>query len=275
MRNDRLEVHPLTGVIGAEIDGVDLREPLDDETFEKIHGALLEHLVVFFRNQEISPDQHVAFGERFGELHIHPSAPCVDNRPELMKIHVDATSPFAEGTSWHTDVSSDEEPPMGSILHLTTVPNIGGDTLFASMYAAYDALSETMKKLLDPLVALHTSDVHYGRYEQIGGGLRRDKWPHAEHPVIRTHPETGRKLIYVNKSFTQKIVGMNEAESDAILNFLYAHSVNPQFQCRFRWEQNSVAFWDNRCAQHHATWDYYPQIRSGIRVTIKGDRPFH
>ncbi|MCH9674115.1 MAG: TauD/TfdA family dioxygenase [Gammaproteobacteria bacterium] len=275
MRNDQVQVRPLTGVIGAEIEGIDLRKPLDDEAYERIHGALLEHLVVFFRDQDLSPEQHLALGERFGELHLHPAAPCIDGRPELMKIHADATSSFVEGTSWHTDVSSDEEPPMGSILHLTTVPKLGGDTLFASMYAAYDALSDTMKEALDPLYALHTSDVHLGRYESVGGGLRRDKWPESEHPVIRTHPETGRKLIYVNKPFTKQIVGMKPAESDAILNFLYAHNANPQFQCRFRWEKNSIAFWDNRCTQHHATWDYYPETRSGIRVTIKGDRPFH
>lgn len=275
MQTESIEVRPLTAVIGAEITGINLNQPMDDETFSVVHGALLKHLVLFFRDQELTFDQHVAVGQRFGELHIHPSAPCVDNRPELMKIHADATSPFAEGTGWHTDVSSDVEPPMGSILHLTKVPKLGGDTLFANMYAAYDTLSDTMKAMLDPLTALHTSDVHYGRYEQIGGGLRRDEWPQAEHPVIRTHPETGRKLIYVNEPFTHHIVGLKPAESDSILKFLYSHCANPQFQCRFRWEQNSVAFWDNRCTHHHATWDYFPETRSGVRVTVKGDRPFH
>jgi taurine dioxygenase len=275
MRNDAIEVKPLTGHIGAELHGIDLRQPLDDGALERIHAALLEHLVIFFRDQSITPDQHVAFGERFGELHIHPAAPCVNGRPELMKIHADATSPFAEGTRWHSDVSSEEEPPMASILHLTTVPEVGGDTLFSSMYAAYNALSDTMKQLLDPLEALHTSDVHRGRYEQVGGGLRRDEFPEAVHPVIRTHPETGRKLIYVNEPFTRQIVGMTQAESDALLRFLYTHCADPQFQCRFRWERNSIAMWDNRCTQHLATWDYFPATRSGIRVTVKGDRPFH
>ena len=235
MRNDKIEIKPLTRVIGAEIHGVDLREPLDDETYDVVHGALLEHLVFFFRDQELTPDQHIAVGKRFGELHLHPSAPIIDNRPELMKIHADATSPFAEGTRWHSDVSSDIEPPMASILHLTTVPELGGDTLFANMYAAYDALSDTMKAMLDPLVALNTSDVHVGRYEQVGGGLRREEHPYAEHPVIRTHPETGRKLIYVNEPFTKEIVGMKPAESQAILRFLFTHMANPQFHCRFRW----------------------------------------
>ena len=275
MRNDMLDVRPLTRHIGAEIHGVDLSQSLDEDCFEKIHQALLEHLVIFFRDQTLTPDQHVAFGERFGELHIHPAAPCVDNRPELMKIHTDATSPFSEGTSWHSDVSSDEEPPMASILHLTTVPEIGGDTLFANMYAAYDGLSDTMQSVLAPLTALHTSDIHVGRYECVGGGLRRKEFPQAEHPIIRTHPETGRPVIYVNEPFTKHIVGMKPAESDALLKFLYAHNANPRFQCRFRWEKNSIAMWDNRCTQHHATWDYYPETRSGIRVTIKGDQPFH
>jgi taurine dioxygenase len=275
MRNSQIEIHPLTGVIGAEVHGVDLREPMEDATFEQVHDALLEHFVIFFRDQDITSEQHLEFGRRFGELHLHPSAPIIDDNPELMKIHADATSPFAEGTNWHTDVSSDEEPPMASILHLSTVPKVGGDTLFANMYAAYDALSDTMKTMLAPLTALHTSDVHVGRYEQIGGGLRRSEHPSAVHPVIRTHPETGRKLIYVNKPFTHHIVGMKSAESEALLNFLYAHTALPQFQCRFRWKKNSIAFWDNRCTQHLATWDYFPETRSGVRVTVKGERPFH
>jgi taurine dioxygenase len=274
MRNDNVKIEPLTGHIGAEIQGIDLREPLDDQSYATVRRALMEHLVIFFRDQELTPDQHVALGQRFGELHIHPSAPCVDNRPELMKIHADGTSPFAEGTNWHTDVSCDAEPPMGSLLHLTTVPTVGGDTLFASMYAAYDALSDMMKEILDPMVAVHTGEVYVGRYEQIGGAQRRE-YQASEHPVIRTHPETGRKSLYVNGGFTKRIVGLKPAESTALLNFLLEHLANPQFQCRFKWRQNSLAFWDNRCVQHHATWDYFPQTRSGIRVTIKGDRPFH
>ena len=198
MKNDRIRIEPLTKVIGAEISGVDLRKPVDDETFTIIHNAFLEHLVIFFRDQAISHDQHVALGERFGELHIHPAAPCVDDRPELMKIHADATSPFAEGTRWHSDVSSDEEPPMASLLHLSVVPQVGGDTLFSNMYAAYDALSDTMKAVLDPLVALHTSDVHVGRYEQVGGGLRREAFPHAGAPGD-PHPPRDRQEAHLRK----------------------------------------------------------------------------
>ena len=182
-----------------------------------------------------------------------------------------------------------DRPVYWSVLHHKNVnvdspADLGDDdvherqTLLAgpsTRHDAYDALSDTMKSILDPLQALHTDEVHRNRYEQVGGGLRRDERPSAVHPVIRTHPETGRKLIYVNQPFTQSIVGMTQAESDALLNFLYAHVSNPRFHCRFRWEPNSVAFWDNRCTQHHATWDYYPQVRSGIRVTIAGDKPFH
>ena len=274
MRNDTVEFMPLTGHVGAEVHGVNLREPLDDETFRTLHGGLLEYLVLFFRDQDITFDQHVAFARRFGELHIHPSAPCVDGRPELMKIHADATSPFAEGTAWHSDVSCDEEPPMASILHLSTAPSVGVDTLFANMYAAFDALSETMKKILDPLEALHTADVHRGRYEQVGGGLRRDKHPEAVHPVIRTHPETGRNLIFVNEPFTQGIVGMKRAESDALLAFLYAHCANPQFQCRFRWRTNSIAMWDNRCTQHHVTGTTIPRREAGCGSPSRAIAPF-
>jgi taurine dioxygenase len=273
MRNDDIRIEPLTGHIGAEIHGVDLREPLGEEKHNIVHRALMEHLVVFFRDQELTPDEHVAFGKQFGELHIHPSAPGVHGREELMMVHTDDSSPWAEGTTWHTDVSCDAEPPMASILHLTTVPEVGGDTLFASMYAAYEALSDTMKAILAPLMAVHTGEGYHGRYEVIGGAQRRE-YESTAHPIVRTHPVTGRKAIFVNAPFTDHIVGMKRPESDALLNFLYAHSVQPNFQCRFKWQKNSIAFWDNRCALHHATWDYYPQTRSGIRVTIKGDKPF-
>ena len=198
MRNDIIEFEPLTRHIGAEVHGVDLREPLDDEIVRTLHGGLLEHLVLFFCDQDITHDQHVAFGRRFGELHIHPSAPCVDGRPELMKVHADAMSPFAEGTAWHSDVSCDEEPPMASILHLTTVPSVGGDTLFANMYAAYDALSDTMKSVLDPLQALHTADVHVGRYERIGGGPAPGEAP-GGHTPGNTHPPRNRAQAHLRE----------------------------------------------------------------------------
>ena len=275
MTHGHISVEPLTPAIGAEISGVDLSEPLDDGTFAEIRRALLGYGVIFFRDQAISHEQHLAFGRRFGALHIHPASPCVDGRPELMRVHTDGSSTRQNGDRWHSDVSCDEEPPMGSVLHLHTVPQCGGDTLFASMYAAWEALSEPMKALLAPLEARHES-AHL--YDQLYGKdmvRRRNEWPSAVHPVVRTHPDTGRKALFVNSVFTRRILGVTESESRALLEFLFEHMTNPRFQCRFRWRRNSIAFWDNRCVQHHAMWDYYPETRSGARVTVTGDRPFH
>ena len=275
----RIAVDPLTPTIGAEISGVDLRDPLDDETFEEVHGALIEHGVVFFRGQAIDHEQHLAFGRRFGALHVHPAAPCVGGNPELMLIHTDASSTRQNGDDWHSDVSCDEEPPMGSVLHLHTVPKSGGDTLFSNMYAAWEALSEPMKAFLAPLDARHESAHLYDGVR--GKGLygdatvkRRNEWPSAVHPVVRTHPVSGRPALYVNRIFTRRILGVTERESCALLEFLFEHAANPHFQCRFRWRENSVAFWDNRCVQHHAMWDYFPETRTGTRVTVAGDRPY-
>jgi taurine dioxygenase len=229
--------------------------------------------VIFFRNQHITPDQHLAFGRRFGELHIHPAAPHEGDDPALMKIYADKDSPRANGEGWHSDVSCDVEPPMGSILYIRQCPPQGGDTLFASMYAAYEALSDRMKTYLDGLTALHDgASVYRGLYANYGVADKA-AYPQAEHPVLRTHPVTGRKALYVNRGFTRYIVGIPRDESDAVLAYLYQHAENPLFQCRFRWSENAIAFWDNRCAQHRAMWDYWPHTRSGTRVTIKGERP--
>ena len=275
MEYRRITVDPLTPSIGAEITGIDLRESLDDETVAEVRRALLAHGVVFFRDQHIDHDQHLAFGKRFGDLHIHPVAPCIDGRPELMRIRTDADSVRHNGDRWHSDVSCDEEPPMGSVLHLDTVPACGGDTLFASMYAAWDALSGPMKALLDPLEALHASEHLYHHLYGDEKVMRRNEYPSAVHPVVRTHPETGRKALFVNGGFTRRILGVSESESRALLAFLFDHVAEPRFQCRFRWRRYSMAFWDNRCVQHYAMWDYFPETRSGTRVTVAGDRPFH
>jgi taurine dioxygenase len=177
------------------------------------------------------------------------------------------------GEDWHSDVSCDPEPPMGSVLYMKELPAVGGDTLFASMYAAYDALSEPMKRMLEGMTALHRGEhVYRGRYGVNDAGR---VFPEAEHPVIRTHPVSGRKALFVNRFFTTRIVQLSRLESEGVLGMLYRHIETPEFHCRFRWRVNSVAFWDNRCAQHHALWDYYPQRRHGHRVTIKGARPFY
>jgi len=274
MSYQRISVEPLSPVIGAEIGGVSLGDPVDDDTFQEIHDALMEHVVIFFRDQDITLDQQKDFGRRFGELHIHPAAPKPEGHPEILVIHADEKSKHVAGHGWHSDVSCDEEPPMGSILRLTEVPEGGGgDTMFANMYAAYDALSDRMKTYLDGMEALHSSEhVYNGRYG-LKQDLRDNGYPEAAHPVVRTHPVTKRKSLYVNSGFTTRLLGVPKPESDAMLNLLFEHVKTPEFHCRFRWRENSIAFWDNRCAQHHALWDYYPKRRHGYRVTVKGDKP--
>ena len=269
----RIAVTKLTRHVGAEIEGVDLGRPLDEETFAEVHDALMENGVVFFRDQELTHEQHKSFGRRFGPLHIHPAAPGPEGHPEILVIHADEKSRYVAGEDWHSDVSADAEPPMGSVLYLKQVPEVGGDTLFASMYAAYDALSEPMKSLLTGLTAIHTSAHVYGAKAQPTRAGDTE-FPSAEHPVIRTHPVTKRRALFVNRGFTTRIRGLTRSESRALLDFLFQHCGEPEFQCRFRWQRNSVAFWDNRCVQHHAVWDYFPATRHGYRVTIQGDRPF-
>jgi len=275
MSYETITVEPLSPVIGAEISGVDLAEPLGNQAFQEIHDALMAHQVIFFRDQDLTLEQHKDFGRRFGELHIHPAAPKPDGHPEILVIHADEKSQRVAGNGWHTDVSCDAEPPMGSILRLTEVPpSNGGDTMFASMYAAYDALSDRMKAYLDGMEAVHGSEhVYRGRYG-LNEKLRDDAYPENTHPIVRTHPVTGRKGLYVNSGFTIRIKGLPRGESRAILDFLFHHIATPEFHCRFGWKPNSIAFWDNRCTQHHALWDYYPEVRHGYRVTVKGDRPF-
>jgi taurine dioxygenase len=270
---EAITVDKLTPIIGAEIGGVDLAKPLGNRALDEIHRALAENLVIFFRDQHITAEQHLAFGRLFGELHIHPAAPSVAGHPELMIIHADKDSPRANGEGWHSDVSCDAEPPMGSILYIRECPPVGGDTLFASMYAAYESLSERMKAYLEGLTAVHDGEpVYRGTYANYGVA-DKPSYPRAEHPVVRTHPVTGRKALYVNRGFTQYLVGVPRDESEAVLRYLYAHAENDLFQCRFKWRENSIAFWDNRCVQHRAMWDYWPATRAGHRVTIKGETP--
>jgi taurine dioxygenase len=269
-----IQVDKLTPHAGAEIRGVDLSQPLDERTFKEIHDALIDRGVIFFRDQHLTPQQQKAFGRLFGELHMHPAAPReLAEHPEILVIHADEKSKHVAGENWHSDVSCDLEPPMGSILYMHELPPVGGDTLFASMYAAYEALSEPMKHFLEPLTAMHEGEhVYRGRYGVDDTGKT---FPKAEHPVVRTHPVSGRKALYVNGGFTTRIVQLKRPESDALLQLLYRHVETPEFHCRFRWQVNSIAFWDNRCMQHHAMWDYYPQRRHGHRVTIRGDKPFY
>lgn len=266
-----ISIQSLTPTIGAEIHGVDLREPLGPETQKQIHEAWMTHQVIFFRDQDLTLEAHKEFGRAFGELHVHPNLPGPPEHPEILVIHADAKSRYVAGQGWHSDVSCDKEPPKGSILRLTQVPKSGGgDTLFASMYAAYEALSDHWQRFLSELRAVHDSaHVHARQVEDPN-----HEFPQSIHPVVRTHPETGHKGIYVNSGFTTRIKGMRAPESRAVLDFLFRHMEHPDFQCRFHWEPHSIAMWDNRCVQHLATWDYHPEIRHGYRVTLVGDAPF-
>ena len=268
-----IEIRKVTPAIGAEIHGIDLAQPLGNEAFQTVHDALMDNLVVFFRDQQLDHAQQKAFGHRFGQLHIHPAAPSIPGHPEVMVIHADANSKYVNGESWHSDVSCEAEPPMGSVLYMRTLPEVGGDTLFANMYLAFETLSKPMQTLLLGLTATHDGENLYrGRYTCDDA---HRTYPRATHPVIRTHPVTGRQALFVNSFFTTRINELTKPESDALLAFLFRHIETPEFSCRFRWQQNSVAFWDNRSAQHHALWDYFPHTRSGTRVTISGDRPFY
>ena len=266
-----MKVETLTPVIGATVQGVQLSDVVrDDALFHTIHELWMEHLVLFFRDQALTPQEQLALGKRFGELHIHPAAPYVDGNPALMKIHADKDSKRNNGDVWHSDVSADQEPPMASILRLHTVPSQGGDTLWANMYAVYESLSSVMQEQLNGLQALHhmSYEGFYGDHDP------QRQTPEAVHPVVRTHPVTARQALFVNRGFTRRIVGMTPPESRALLDMLFEQTRRPEFHCRFKWQENSVALWDNRCTQHHALWDYYPETRSGVRVTVQGDRPF-
>jgi taurine dioxygenase len=274
MTYETIQVTPSTPNIGAEIEGIDLSRPLGNRQVDELHDALASYQVLFFRDQKLNYDSAKAVGRHFGDLHIHPNTPGPDGHPEILPIHADANSKRIAGERWHSDVSCDPEPPLGSILYLHTVPPVGGDTLFASQYAAYEALSPRMKTYLEGLTAFHDGGPSYrATNAKIGVPETGRVYPSATHPVVRTHPVTGRKALYVNRGFTQRINGLPDDEARALLSFLVEHSVKPDFQVRFRWRANSVAFWDNRAVQHLAVWDYFPQVRSGFRVTIKGDRP--
>jgi taurine dioxygenase len=276
MPNETLTITPVNGTLGAEVSGVDLSKPLGNQIFSEVHKALMDHQVIFFRDQDLTMEQHKDFGRMFGELHVHPASPSPEGHPEILVVHGDENSKYVAGHGWHSDVSCDAEPPMGSILRMVTVPPAGGDTIFASMYSAYDALSDQMRDFLDGLTAVHSSEhVYRGRYG-ITENLRDGNYPQSEHPVVRTHPVTQKKSLYVNSGFTTRIKGMKEKESRAVLGFLFDHiATTPEFQMRFQWRENSIAFWDNRAVQHHSVWDYFPNVRHGYRVTVKGDRPFH
>lgn len=275
-----ITVEPVSGTVGAEVRGVDLSTTLDEGTLGEIRQAFLDHHVLFFRDQDLSPEAQIRFGRCFGELDTHPFVEGMDEYPEAIEVVTEPDDAFNFGGGWHTDVTFLDEPDLGSMLYAIDVPPFGGDTLFANQHAAYDALSDTMKGLLDGLMAKHSAGPQYaeGGFSTLAKSMKTKSADNAErvvlHPVVRTHPETGRKALYVNPAFTVGIQGMRVDESAALLQFLYNHAVREPFTCRFRWSPGSVAMWDNRSVQHYALWDYRGHRRYMRRITIKGDRPF-
>jgi taurine dioxygenase len=277
-RAETLTITPLTPTIGALVAGADLKAPLPETALTSLRGALLDWKVLFFRDQVITTEQHLAFARNFGALEIHPFAPHKAGFPEVLAITHNRESRGRENT-WHSDVTWREEPSLGSILRAIEIPPVGGDTLFADMAAAYEGLGADLKAEIEGRVAVHD-------FAHFRKGLRRAgksegeieafnrRYPMVEHPVVRTHPETGEKALYVNAAFTQHIVGLAPERSAELLKILYAQAAIPEYQCRFRWENHSIAFWDNRASQHYAVSDYWPAVRRMERVTVVGDRPF-
>ena len=267
-----IHVDSLTPHIGAQVSGVALGDTLSNEQFSEIYQAWLDWKVLVFRDQQLDAEQHKAFARRFGTLHIHPMQHSYGGDPEILCIKTTKDSKYTAGNGWHTDVTCDEIPPMASALYITETPEHGGgDTMFADMYLAYDLLSDTMKSLLANLTAVHDGALPYlGNYKVAPP--EGDAYPKNEHPVVISHPETGKKVLFVNTGFTSHIKGMHPFESKALLNMLFDHiDKTHRLTCRVAWEPNTLTLWDNRCTQHHAIWDYYPESRYGERVSILGN----
>ena len=276
-----IEVLPAEPTIGAEIRGADLALPLDDAAVAAIHDTLMDRKVIFFRDQNITPEQHLAFGRRFGEVSVHPFVPHLEHLPEVIVLDNHRDNPVFSTDIWHSDETFREEPPMGSILRCVTIPPVGGDTMWADMCAAHDGLSDRMQSFLSGLEAIHDFKNFRHKFDHMAPRERHAKLaemeielPNPAHPVIRTHPVTGRKAVFVNEQFTIAIKDMRKDESKALLEFLFTLPRIPEYQFRFRWEPDSIVFWDNPSTQHYAANDYYPVRRTMQRVTIKGGRPF-
>jgi taurine dioxygenase len=272
LKFERIGVRPLAPTIGAEIEGVDLAN-LDDATFAEVRKAWLEYKVVFFRDQEIDALQQMDFARRFGELEHHPFLDASEEHDEIVRFEKSEDVAGYENL-WHSDVSWREAPALGSVLRAIEIPEIGGDTLFTDMIAAHAGLDENLREKIDGLTATHDFTHAFGiglSPEELAE--KQKEFPAVSHPVVRIHPETGRKILYVNSIFTARIDGVDDEESAALLDLLCRQAMVPEYQCRFRWEKHSVAFWDNRSVQHYAASDYWPQARVMERVAIIGDRP--
>ena len=278
MRNAPFKIRPIAGAIGAELHGVDLGGSLSSDTIGAIRQALLDQAVIFFRDQALPPDRFLALARRFGTPVEYPFLKGIEGFPEIITVSKLEHETINFGGVWHSDTTYLHEPPMATLLVAREVPEAGGDTIFANQYLAYETLSDGMKRLLAGLKVIASSakaDSSRTREDRIksDGSADARKLLTAEHPVVRTHPETGRKALYVNRAHTVGFVGMTEEESAPLLEFLFRHQIRPEFTCRFRWAAGSLAIWDNRCAQHYAINDYAGQRRVMQRITLAGDRP--
>lgn len=274
-----MEILPLAGTFAAEIRGVSLADP--GPALPALHDALIRHKVICFRNQPITPEQHIALGQAFGAVTVHPFVPHLEGHPEILLLDNHADNPVFSTDVWHSDETFRTEPPMGSILHCIRIPDARGDTIWADMVAVYDGLSDKMRNFLSGLEAIHDFKPFRNKFNHLPAAERHaklaemeDELPNPTHPVIRTHPVTGDRALFVNEQFTLAIKGMKRGESDALLNYLYTLPKIPEYQFRFRWQPDSIVFWDNRPTQHYAANDYYPAHRTMQRITIKGDRPY-
>ena len=279
--NERLTIKALGPYIGAQVSDVNLSRPLSDAQFEQLYHALIRHQVLFFRDQPLTPQQQRALAARFGDLHIHPVYPHAPDVEEIIVLDTHDDNP-PDNDNWHTDVTFIDTPPAGAILAAKQLPETGGDTLWASGIAAYEALSAPFKVLLSGLQAEHDFTKSFQEFKYRKSEEEHARWklaveknPPLQHPVIRTHPVSGKQALFVNEGFTTRIVGLSQKESDALLNFLFAHITKPEFQVRWRWQENDAAIWDNRVTQHYANADYLPARRIMHRATILGDKPFY
>ncbi len=278
--NERLTFTPLGPNIGAQVSALDLSRPLSDTQFEQLYHGLLRYQVLFLRDQPVTPEQQRALAIRFGDLHIHPLYPHAEGVKEIIELDTHQDNP-PDNDNWHTDVTFIQTPPAVAVLASKLLPESGGDTLWSSGIAAYEALSGPVKQLLSGLQAEHDVRKSFQEYKYRKTEEEHQRWqqavaqhPPVQHPVIRTHPVSERKALFVNEGFTTRLLGVSDKESEALLNFLFAHVTRPEFQVRWRWQPNDVAIWDNRVTQHYANADYYPARRVMHRATVLGDKPF-
>jgi len=272
----QIEVVPVSGGVGVEVHNVDIKSGIDSGTFDELRAAFVEHGLIFLRDQDITPDEHIAFAERWGEININRFFPRLDGYDQIATVTKEPDQTTNIGGGWHTDHSYDHVPAMGSILIARETPPVGGDTLFACMYTAYDTLSDGLKQTLEDMKAVHSSRHIFGEQSSYRDTMRgrfsnpEDATQDAVHPVVIMHPESGRKALYVNPGFTLHFDGWTAAESKPLLDYLYAHAVQLEHTTRFQWAPGSIAFWDNRCTWHYALNDYHGTRREMHRITIEG-----